>query len=112
VPFSLSGGGSRRLIMSRPRIVAGSNKAYVIFRDTERGDRVSVATCRDLSTQEWTLDYLTDFSVGMWEPSYDTELWKQSNILHLYLQKVGQGDGERIENLPPTEISILEWKPK
>jgi hypothetical protein len=112
MPFSLSGGGSRRLIMSRPRIVADSSKAYMIFRDSERGDRVSVATCRDLDTQEWTLDYLTDFPVGMWEPSYDTELWKQSGILHLYLQKVGQGDGERIENLPSTEISILEWKPE
>ena len=37
---------------------------------------------------------------------------EQSKILHLYLQKVGQGDGEKIENLPPTEISILEWKPE
>jgi hypothetical protein len=111
MPFSLSGGGSRRLNMSRPRIVADSNKVYVLFRDTERGDRVSVATCRDLSTQEWTFKYLTDFSVGMWEPSYDTEMWNKSRVLHIYVQKVGQGDGERLEDLPPSEVSILEWKP-
>jgi hypothetical protein len=47
----------------------------------------------------------------MWEPSYDTELWKISKILHIYLQKVGQGDGETLEKIPPTMISILEWKP-
>jgi hypothetical protein len=48
----------------------------------------------------------------MWEPSYDTELWKHSKTLHVYLQKVGQGDGGELENIPPQNISILEWKPE
>ncbi len=116
MPYSLSGGGSKRLIMSRPRIVADSrgptDKAYMLFRDSERGDRISVGICNDLNNQEWSFKYLTDFSVGMWEPSYDTELWKRSKIFHIYVQKVGQGDGERTENLPPSEVSILEWKPE
>ncbi len=84
----------------------------MLFRDSERGDRVSVAICKDLRKQKWEFKYLTDFSVGMWEPSYDTELWKRSKIFHIYVQKVGQGDGERTENLPPSEVSILEWKPE
>ncbi len=116
MPYSLSGGGSKRLIMSRPCIIADSSsstkKAYMLFRDSERGDRVSVAICNDLRKQKWEFKYLTDFSVGMWEPSYDTELWKRSKIFHIYVQKVGQGDGERTENLPPSEVSILEWKPE
>lgn len=114
--FSLKGGGTKRLDMSRPRIVADSSqstdKAYMLFRDTERGDRVSVAICNDLGKQDWQIKDLTDFSVGMWEPSYDTEIWKRSRLFHIYVQNVGQGDGEKTENLPPSNISILEWKPE
>jgi hypothetical protein len=114
-PFSLSGGGTRRIPISRPRIIIDSSgdtdKAYMLFRDSERSNRVSAAICDDLSKPQWRFLDLTDFSVGMWEPSYDTELWKISKILHIYLQKVGQGDGETLEKIPPTMISILEWKP-
>lgn len=115
-PFSLSGGGTKRIPISRPRIVADTtrlpNKAYLLFRDIERDNRVSVAICDDLRNPKWRFKDLTDFSVGEWEPSYDTELWERSKILHLYVQPVGQGDGETLEDLPPTQISILEWKPE
>jgi len=114
--FSLSGHGTKRIPISRPRIVADSNgltdKAYMLFRDSERGDRISVAICDDISKPKWRFRDLTDFSVSMWEPSYDTEIWKRSKVLHIYVQKVGQGDGERTEALPPSDISILEWKPE
>lgn len=52
MPYSLSGGGTKRLIMSRPHIIVHSSgstdKAYMLFRDTERGDRASVAICNNL----------------------------------------------------------------
>ena len=48
----------------------------------------------------------------MWEPTYDTEMWKQSKALHIYLQIVGQGDEEKTEEIPPQIVSILEWKPE
>ena len=115
-PFSLSGGGTKRIPISRPRIVADSSgltgKAYMLFRDGERGNRVSVAICNDLSNPKWQYRDLTDFSVGMWEPSYDTEIWKRLKTFHIYVQKVGQGDGETTEDWPPSEVSILEWKPE
>ena len=82
----------------------------MLFRDIERGNRVSVAICKDLSKPEWLFKDLTEFPVGMWEPSYDTELWFRSKVLHIYVQNVGQGDGEKTENLPPSDVSILEWK--
>ncbi len=115
-PFSLSGGGTKRIPISRPRIVADSSgvtdKVYMLFRDHERGDRISVAICDDLSTLKWQFRDLTDFSVGMWEPSYDTEMWDKSKILHIYVQGVGQGDGEKTEALPPSEVSVLEYRPE
>ena len=115
-PFSLGGCGTRRIPISRPRIVADSSgvtdKVYMLFRDHERGDRISVARCDDLSKLTWEFKDLTDFSVDMWEPSYDTEMWDRSKILHIYVQKVGQGDEERTEAIPPSEISVLEYKPE
>lgn len=115
-PFSLSGGGTKRIPISRPRIVADSSgltdKAYMLFRDSERNNRVSVAICKDLSDPKWQYRDLTDFAVGMWEPSYDTAIWNRSKELHIYVQKVAQGDGERTEALPPTMVSVMEWKPE
>ena len=114
--FSLSGGGTRRIPISRPRVLAdahgGTNRVFMLFRDIERGDRVSIAICDDPANPEWRIEDLTDFSVGMWEPSFDTELWDREGVLHVYVQEVGQGQGETIENLEPTQVRILEWKPE
>ncbi len=114
-PFSMTGFGEKRVPISRCQIIADSegttDKAYLLFRDIERGDRVSVASSEDLSRTIWQVRDLTDFEVGMWEPSYDTELWKASKKLHVFLQRVGQGDGGALEDVPPQPISILEWSP-
>jgi hypothetical protein len=115
-PFTLSGTGTKRIPVSRPQIVADSagrrTRVYVIFRDEERGHRVSVAVSDDLSRGRWSVLDLRRESMGMWEPSFDTELWARSKVLHLFLQKVGQGDAESLENMPPQPISVLEWKPR
>ena len=116
MPFMLSGLGTKRLPISRPQLAVdesdGVAKAYLIFRDLERGSRVSVAVCDNLQQDEWRYEDLTWRSVDMWEPSYDTELWVQSQQLHVFVQKVGQGDSEELEEMAPTMVSILEWSPK
>lgn len=116
-PFSISGGGTKRIPISRCQIVAdcsgSADRAYMLFRDIEREDRVSIAICPDLEKRQWRFEDLTDFSVGLWEPSYDTELWKRAKRLHVYVQNVDQGDGDRNDmSVPATDISILEWKPE
>jgi hypothetical protein len=68
--------------------------------------------CDDLGRGQWQLEDLTTQSVGMWEPSYDTELWARAKVLDLFIERVGQGDAETSQDLPPQTISILEWKPK
>ena len=114
-PFTLSGRGEKKIPISRCQILADSegttDKVYILFRDIERNDRVSLAICEDIRNKKWQYKDLTDSEVGMWEPSYDTELWKDSKTLHVYLQKVGQGDAGALEDVPPQEISILEYKP-
>ena len=89
----------------------GQQRVLMVFRDSERGDRVSVAMCPDLKIENWTIKDLTQTSVGMWEPTYDHTMWNKNKELHLFVQKVGQGDSEGIEDLPAQMISVLEWSP-
>ena len=114
--FSMSGGGSKALPISRPQVIArrtdGKTGIWVIFRDAERGSKVSVAGCGDLDHPDWTTHDLTDFSVRFWEPSYDHVRWQRDGVLDLYVQMAGQGDGETLENIPPQKAQVLEWTPR
>lgn len=106
-PFSLSGIGTKMIPIARPRIAMDSDRVYMIFRDEERGSRVSVATADSVSATKWNVADLTSFSVGSWEPSYDTELWR-SGHLHIYVQATGQGDGEKTVDMLPQPVYVLE----
>jgi hypothetical protein len=110
-PFGLSGGGTKRIPISRPQVVVDGRRIFVVVRDAERGGRVSVAVTDDPAGGVWRTTDLTETEVGMWEPTLDQNLWNRRKMLHLFVQKVGQGDGERLEETPPQMISILEWKP-
>lgn len=107
-PFSLRGGGTKMIPIARPRIVVHKERAYYIFRDQEQGGKVSVAYTPSISTGKWSVTDLTDFSVDAWEPSHDTELWKHKHRLHLFVQRTGQGDGERTVELAPQSVYVLE----
>jgi len=114
-PFSLSGGGTKKILIARPQVLvntkAGKTAVYVVFRDAERHDVASLAKCADLARPHWVVQDLTTAGLGNWEPTYDTERWKQDQVLNLFVQRTGQGDGETLEALPPQPISVLEWTP-
>lgn len=115
-PFSLSGGGTKRIPISRPQIMVWRTgkriSAAMVFRDAERNDKVSVAIKKDITKGTWQVTDLTTESVGSWEPTYDTEWWKQKGILQLFVQRVEQVDGEGKANIPPQPIQVLEWRTK
>lgn len=107
--FSLSGGGTKRIPISRPQIVVNKKNVCLIFRDAERGSKVSMATCHSLDKNKWQIRDLTPSqSVGDWEPSYDTELWGMKKQLHIFVQKVEQVDGEGQANIEPQEVAVME----
>ncbi|WP_341537789.1 BNR-4 repeat-containing protein [Hymenobacter edaphi] len=114
-PFSLSGAGTKKIPIARPQLLVtskqGRTAAYLVFRDAERQDRAAVAACADLRQPQWRVTDLTTSSVGNWEPSYDTERWQRDGVLSLFVQRTGQGDGERLENLPAQPVYIKEWQP-
>lgn len=115
-PFSLSGAGTKKIPISRPQIVAWASgnilSAALIFRDAEHSDRVCVAVCNDLNKNTWNVKELTQQSVGSWEPSYDTELWKGRGLINLFVQNAQQVDAEGAASMPPQMVHVLEWNPK
>jgi hypothetical protein len=111
-PFRLSGGGTKRIPVSRPQVVAGPSGAiHVVFRDEERGGGISVATSLSAQRDDWTIEEIWREPVGLWEPSYDPIAWRRDGRLHLFHQVVGQGDAETLEDVAPQMVSILEITP-
>jgi len=111
--FSLGGVGTKRIPISRPQVLAlgsgNKQRFYLIFRDEERANYVSLAVMSAQNEIEVIDIYKKD--VGAWEPSFDTALWDEKKILHLYVQHVEQADGEGKTDFPPQMVNVLEWKP-
>ena len=110
-PFSLSGQGTKRIPIARPQIMVNAAGALLVFRDEERGSKVSVASTPDIAHGAWQVRDLTAYPVGAWEPSFDTELWRQDGTLSLFVQNVQQVDGEGQANVVPQPVQVLDWKP-
>lgn len=112
--FSLGGKGTKSIPMSRPQIIAWNQgkrlAAALIFRDAERGDKISIAVINDLNSDKWQISDLSTESVGAWEPTYDIGLWQDKKVLDLFVQKVVQIDGEGRANIPPQPVQVLELK--
>lgn len=99
--FSLAGGGTKMIPMSRPRMVVDGRRAWYIVRDAEYGSRVALYQTSDIINGEWQRRDLTDFSVDAWEPSIDLMRWQQEHKLSIFVQESHQGDGEKkVEALP------------
>jgi hypothetical protein len=111
-PFSLSGQGTKKIPISRPQIIcreeADEKQFLLIYRDEERANKIAMAVCNDLSENQWVIRDLTSGSVGDWEPTYDTELWKNQNKLNLFVQKVEQGDEEGKSDLNAQAVWVLD----
>ncbi|MDO9551209.1 MULTISPECIES: BNR repeat-containing protein [Rhodonellum] len=104
--FSLGGGGTKRIPISRPQILVDhQEQIYIIYRDEERDNKVSLVYQTKLG---WDIRDLTELPVGQWEPTYDISLWKSSKSLHLFLQNVAQIDGEGIADGKSSPVQVIE----
>ena len=113
--FSLSGAGTKRIPVARPQVLVWKKNttthAAIIFRDEERGNKISMAINYNLQQNNWKVVDIYKEDVGSWEPSYDTELWKQKGLLDLFVQKTEQTDAEGVSRLPPQMIYVIQCKP-
>ena len=110
--FELRGRGSKSIPISRPQIIAENHnqepKLHLISRDEEFGNRVCLASAKIGPVMNWKIKTLNDISMRRWEPSYDTELWKNHQLFHIYLQVTEQGDGETTIDSEPTKVNVME----
>lgn len=114
-PFYLGGGGTLRIPISRPQLMVEETSTgtqfYLVYRDEEVGNRIVLASATTLgnSPMSWTTRIVKELEVGQWEPSYDTELWRNRGDLNLFVQKVGQGEGgEKTEEIAPQAVKVLQ----
>lgn len=111
--FNLGGGGTKKIPISRPEILVDNKKSssqiiYLLFRDDDRGNKISLAYKNISEDKPWVIRDLTEKSVGDWEPNFDKELFKKKGKLHIFEQEVIQIDGEGLGVQTPTPVKILE----
>lgn len=113
--FSLSGHGTKEIPISRPQLlVSGKGKKtalLLLFRDKERGSKASALKLNDIRKDNFEIVDLSSGSLGAWEPTYDTELWRSKKSLALYVQQTDQKDGEGLLDVEPTTVRVIEWQP-
>ncbi len=111
VPFSLRGGGTLRLPLSRPDVVVDSaGTAYLVYRDLDEGGRVRISWASP-PYHFWQHQEVTEWPVGMWEPGYDPVAWRQAGRLDLWVHRCDQGDHETVTQLPPQWAWVLSVRP-
>ncbi len=110
--FELGGVGSRSIPISRPQLVIlkneNSKQLALVYRDEEVENNIVLATSPLSNKLDWTSQLISPHPVDRWEPSFDSELLKKQNKLHLYFQRVVQGQAETTISLPPQPVGILE----
>jgi hypothetical protein len=111
--FSLSGGGTLRIPISRPEIaVARDGTVYLVTRDAEFGNGVRLYRGRpNNGYAHWEPIDLLREDLGEWEPVYDLDRWHKDGVLSLFVLRVRQGDHETTTNLAPQQAFVLETTP-
>ena len=106
--FSLRGGGSLAIPVSRPEIgFAPGGQGFIIVRDAEMGGGI-VLYRSDASFEHWHPFELSHQNLGNWEPTYDQTRLRTDGILSLFVLPVEQGNHERTTDFPPQQAYVLE----
>lgn len=111
--FDLAGGGTLRIPLSRPQIVCkekdGKEILIHIYRDEEFGNQIILSKALIEDELVWENISLSEKDMGQWEPTFDSELWKEKQQLHLYGQYVQQVSGDTGNvNSAPSMVSVFE----
>jgi hypothetical protein len=108
--FTLGGTGTRAVPIARPLVLHRAGRTAVFLRDLDREGRLQVATTDDLAAGAWQIEDLTDSPVGYLEPIFDRRRFLATGVVSLYVQRMGQGAGEREADLEPQPVRVLDWR--
>ncbi|MGV8829807.1 MAG: BNR repeat-containing protein [Breznakibacter sp.] len=110
--FDLGGMGSRSIPVSRPQLLVMDGREnqilVLVYRDEEVENNILLVTSPLGEELDWTSQVISPYPVDRWEPSYDSWLLAESNKLHLYFQRVAQGQAETVVAMPPQPVGVLE----
>jgi hypothetical protein len=107
--FSLSGGGSLAIPISRPEVaITPQGMACIITRDAEVGGGIRLYEAL-APYQDWKSIAATHADLGNWEPTYDLSRFRDAGILSLFVLPVHQGNHEATTNFGPQEAAIIEF---
>ena len=114
--FNLNGIGTLPIPISRPKVLVDNNYIYYFVRDSERGSVVTMYYAKRSKKNKklkFSVQDLTKYSVGAWEPCVDMDLWKSHHKIHLFVQQTFQvlGDTRNIDS-SGTMVRLLEIIPK
>ncbi len=114
-PFTLAGAGTKIIPISRPQVMVSGTiremKVMLVYRDNERESLITLASRG--SDRRWRYrDFvkLDRSHTPAWEPTYDTELFRQTGRLTLFVQDVGQGDGEKLSDVRSAPVVLMTIK--
>ncbi len=111
--FDLSGTGSRSIPISRPQVLVSDKnertEIIVVYRDEEHGDQLCLVRS-SFPEFNWHFEVYNTGTLGRWEPSFDTGLWKRSKIIHLFYQHVGQGNNETSISMNAQKVGVIMIK--
>jgi hypothetical protein len=109
--FSLKGGGTKSIPIARPQLLiwgkARRMKGMIIGRDNAQRTPFEMYYYSPSGWQPMTLVKLGPNSPSAWEPTYDVDLFKRTGKVAVFLQDVGQGDGETLAEMKPTPVVIM-----
>lgn len=89
-------------------VVDHKGNTYLIFRETGRSNKISIASSPNLD--QWKVMDLTSDSFPNWEPSLDPAAWLEREEIHLFIQNTLDLKSGSLSRTAPTSIKVLEWK--
>jgi hypothetical protein len=106
--FSLSGGGSLAIPISRPEIAIERNGTVcIITRDAQVGGGIRLYEAA-APYEKWNPVDVLHQDLGNWEPMYDLSRFASTDILSLFVLPVKQGNHEQTTNFGPQMAEIVE----
>lgn len=84
-----AGNEIRRL--ARPIVLSDEDGRTLMVLRYDQGSNNGITLAVSEDKQNWELITLASEDLGIYEPSYDADLWREDNKLHLFYQPMGIG---------------------
>jgi len=111
--FSLQGGGTLEIPISRPDIIIGDNNdAHVIFRGDLTGDRMAILSLEspDYKYDSSRIALIDPEPLGRSEPIIDRSRWSTEGILSILIQRCQQPNHDEPKAETLSSIRVLDLK--